>query len=395
MKTVCVIGLGYIGLPTAALLANEDFDVHGVDIVQETVDTINRGEIHIVENDLEDFVKNAVQAKSLRASIKPEFSDIFIIAVPTPFKENFSPDLKYVIDATQSIAPYIKENNLIILESTSPLGTTQLVKSELQKMGIDTSKIYIAHCPERVLPGNIMKELIENDRIVGGVNNESTKVASKFYKQFVKGEILETDDRTAELAKLAENSFRDINIAYANELSIICDKFNINVWDLIRLTNKHPRVEILSPGSGVGGHCIAVDPWFIVSSDKEESKIIKLGRERNLEKTNWVIEKIQKKAKDFLVSKKRNPIIACFGLSFKPNIDDLRESPAIFIVNKLIESNHNVVVVEPNISSHNNLKLVDIDYALSNADINVFLVGHDQFKSLKVCDALDFCGILN
>tara|TARA_B100002051_G_C16700473_1_gene620688 strand:+ start:270 stop:1457 length:1188 start_codon:yes stop_codon:yes gene_type:complete len=395
MKKVCVIGLGYIGLPTAALLANEDFDVHGVDIVQETVDTINRGEIHIVENDLEDFVKNAVQAKSLRASIKPEFSDIFIIAVPTPFKENFSPDLKYVIDATQSIAPYIKENNLIILESTSPLGTTQLVKSELQKMGIDTSKIYIAHCPERVLPGNIMKELIENDRIVGGVNNESTKVASTFYKQFVKGEILETDDRTAELAKLAENSFRDINIAYANELSIICDKFNINVWDLIRLTNKHPRVEILSPGSGVGGHCIAVDPWFIVSSDKEESKIIKLGRERNLEKTNWVIEKIQKKAKDFLVSKKRNPIIACFGLSFKPNIDDLRESPAIFIVNKLIESNHNVVVVEPNISSHNNLKLVDIDYALSNADINVFLVGHDQFKSLKVCDALDFCGILN
>ena len=376
-------------------MANEDFDVHGVDIVQDTVDTINRGEIHIVENDLEDFVKNAVQAKSLRASIKPEFSDIFIIAVPTPFKENFSPDLKYVIDATQSIAPYIKENNLIILESTSPLGTTQLVKSELQKMGIDTSKIYIAHCPERVLPGNIMKELIENDRIVGGVNNESTKVASKFYKQFVKGEILETDDRTAELAKLAENSFRDINIAYANELSIICDKFNINVWDLIRLTNKHPRVEILSPGSGVGGHCIAVDPWFIVSSDKEESKIIKLGRERNLEKTNWVIEKIQKKAKDFLVSKKRNPIIACFGLSFKPNIDDLRESPAIFIVNKLIESNHNVVVVEPNISSHNNLKLVDIDYALSNADINVFLVGHDQFKSLKVCDALDFCGILN
>ena len=395
MKKVCVIGLGYIGLPTAALLANEDFDVHGVDIVQETVDTINRGEIHIVENDLEDFVKNAVQAKSLRASIKPEFSDIFIIAVPTPFKENFSPDLKYVIDATQSIAPYIKENNLIILESTSPLGTTQLVKSELQKMGIDTSKIYIAYCPERVLPGNIMKELIENDRIVGGVNNESTKVASKFYKQFVKGEILETDDRTAELAKLAENSFRDINIAYANELSIICDKFNINVWDLIRLTNKHPRVEILSPGSGVGGHCIAVDPWFIVSSDKEESKIIKLGRERNLEKTNWVIEKIQKKAKDFLVSKKRNPIIACFGLSFKPNIDDLRESPAIFIVNKLIESNHNVVAVEPNISSHNNLKLVDIDYALSNADINVFLVGHDQFKSLKVCDALDFCGILN
>ena len=395
MKKVCVIGLGYIGLPTAALLANEDFDVHGVDIVQETVDTINRGEIHIVENDLEDFVKNAVQAKSLRASIKPEFSDIFIIAVPTPFKENFSPDLKYVIDATQSIAPYIKENNLIILESTSPLGTTQLVKSELQKMGIDTSKIYIAHCPERVLPGNIMKELIENDRIVGGVNNESTKVASTFYKQFVKGEILETDDRTAELAKLAENSFRDINIAYANELSIICDKFNINVWDLIRLTNKHPRVEILSPGSGVGGHCIAVDPWFIVSSDKEESKIIKLGRERNLEKTNWVIEKIQKKAKDFLVSKKRNPIIACFGLSFKPNIDDLRESPAIFIVNKLIESNHNVVAVEPNISSHNNLKLVDIDYALSNADINVFLVGHDQFKSLKVCDALDFCGILN
>ncbi len=272
MKKVCVIGLGYIGLPTAALLANKNYDVHGVDIVKSTVETINNGNIHIIEKDLDTFVKKAIDEKTLIASTEPTYADIFIIAVPTPFQDNHVPNLDYVISATKSIAPFIKENNLIILESTSPVGTTEKVKEELKESGIDISKIFIAHCPERVLPGNIMKELVNNDRIVGGINKESTDAATSFYETFVNGNVYKTDSRTAELAKLAENSFRDVNIAFANELSMICDNLEVDVWELIKLTNKHPRVEILSPGAGVGGHCIAVDPWFIVNTDKENSK---------------------------------------------------------------------------------------------------------------------------
>ena len=294
-----------------ALLANNRFNVLGVDVVEETVEIVNRGGIHIIEKDLEKYVKKAVENGSLVASTKPDVADVFIIAVPTPFKNNFEPDLKYVIEATISISSFVKKNNLIILESTSPVGTTQIVKNTLKENGVDVSNIFIAHCPERVLPGNIIKELTENDRIVGGIDKASTKKAVDFYKCFVSGKVFETDDRTAELAKLTENSFRDVNIAFANELSIICDNLGIDVRELIGLTNKHPRVDILSPGAGVGGHCIAVDPWFIIDADKKNSRLIKLARKRNLEKTSWVINKINQKAKDFESTNKRNPKIAC------------------------------------------------------------------------------------
>jgi UDP-N-acetyl-D-mannosaminuronic acid dehydrogenase len=395
MKKVCVIGLGYIGLPTAALLANKNYDVHGVDIVKSTVETINNGNIHIIEKDLDTFVKKAIDEKTLIASTEPTYADIFIIAVPTPFQDNHVPNLDYVISATKSIAPFIKENNLIILESTSPVGTTEKVKEELKESGIDISKIFIAHCPERVLPGNIMKELVNNDRIVGGINKESTDAATSFYETFVNGNVYKTDSRTAELAKLAENSFRDVNIAFANELSMICDNLEVDVWELIKLTNKHPRVEILSPGAGVGGHCIAVDPWFIVNTDKENSKLIKTARERNLEKTEWVIEKIQNGAKNFEIENKTPPTIACMGLAFKPNIDDLRESPALDIVQNLISKGHNVIAVEPNIESHDEIKLSNIENITKEADIIVFLVGHNEFKDWKLKADFDFCGILN
>jgi UDP-N-acetyl-D-mannosaminuronic acid dehydrogenase len=395
MKKVCVIGLGYIGLPTAALLANKNYDVHGVDIVKSTVDIINKGEIHIIEKDLDMFVKRAIDKKKLIASTEPTFSDIFIIAVPTPFKDDHVPNLDYVMSATKSIAPYIKENNLIILESTSPVGTTEKVKDKLEEHGVDVSKVFIAHCPERVLPGNIMNELVKNDRIVGGINNVSTKAATSFYETFVSGNVYTTDSRTAELAKLAENSFRDVNIAFANELSIICDELKIDVWELIKLTNKHPRVDILSPGAGVGGHCIAVDPWFIINASKNNSRLIKTARERNLYKSDWVITKIKESAEEFESKNKRKPNIACMGLSFKPNIDDLRESPALQIVESLIKLNYNILPVEPNIRDHKKLKIYTIKEAMSSADLVVFLVAHDQFKDIDIKSSLDFCGLFN
>ncbi len=393
-KKVCVLGLGYIGLPTAALLASRDYDVHGVDIVQSTVDTINRGEIHIVEKGLNSYVQKAVNEKKLIANTSPTFSDIFIIAVPTPFQDNYVPNLDYVMSATESIAPFIKNNNLIILESTSPVGTTEKVKNKLKDCGVDISNIFIAHCPERVLPGNIMNELVENDRIVGGVNEESIKVATSFYETFVTGNIYGTDDKTAELAKLAENSFRDVNIAFANELSIICDELEIDVRELIKLTNKHPRVDILSPGAGVGGHCIAVDPWFIVNASKENSKLIKTARMRNLYKSEWVVQKIEQEAKKFESTKNRKPKIACMGLSFKPDIDDLRESPALKIVKTLIDNNHDIIAVDPNVESYEDFDLHDLDYALEHADLVAFLVGHKEFIDLDIKTKLDFCGAL-
>ena len=275
IKKVCVIGLGYIGLPTAALLANKGYVIHGVDVVESTVNTINEGNIHIVEPALDTFVKAAVHSGKLIASLRPSKADVFIIAVPTPFHDGYIPNIDYVISAAKSLAPYIQEGNIIILESTSPVGTTELVEQTLKEQNIDTSKLYIAHCPERVLPGQIMRELVENDRIVGGLTPEATKKTVEFYKTFVQGEVLSTDARTAEMAKLTENSFRDTNIAFANELSMLCDKFNINVWELISLANRHPRVNILQPGAGVGGHCIAVDPWFIVHAGGETAKMIK------------------------------------------------------------------------------------------------------------------------
>jgi len=394
-KKICVIGLGYIGLPTAALLANRGYSVHGVDVVQNTIDIINRGEIHIVEPELDTFVYTAVHSGKLKASLTPTYSDIFIIAVPTPFHEGYVPNIDYITEATKSIAPYIQEGNLIILESTSPVGTTEMIESLLKTINIDTSKIYIAHCPERVLPGHIMRELVENDRIVGGISPKSTEKTVEFYKTFVKGAVLSTDAKTAEMAKLTENSFRDTNIAFANELSILCDKFEIDVWELISLSNRHPRVNILQPGAGVGGHCIAVDPWFIVHAGGEDAKLIRTAREVNTYKTAWAIEKIKNKALQFEKKYGEKAKIACMGLAFKPNIDDLRESPALYITQELIADGFDIFAVEPNIESHKELNIVPYQKALNDADIITFLVGHKEFKDLDITTDLDFCGILN
>ncbi|CAA6819540.1 MAG: UDP-glucose dehydrogenase (EC [uncultured Sulfurovum sp.] len=394
MKKICVIGLGYIGLPTAALLANKGYDVHGVDVVQTTVDIINRGEIHIVEPELDTFVQAAVKSEKLKASLHPVEADVFIIAVPTPFHEGYVPNIDYVLSASRAIAPYLKEGDIVILESTSPVGTTDKVEEVLQEEGVNTSALYIAHCPERVLPGQIMRELVENDRIVGGTTKEATAKTVAFYQTFVDGEVLSTDAKTAEMAKLTENSFRDTNIAFANELSILCDKFGIDVWELISLTNRHPRVNVLQPGAGVGGHCIAVDPWFIVHAGGKDAKIIRTAREVNSYKTEWVIEKIKNEALTFEKEHGRKAKVACMGLAFKPNIDDLRESPALYITRQLKASGIHVLAVEPNIESFSEFDIVDYKEAMKEADIITFLVKHKEFINLGLKTNLDFCGAL-
>ena len=394
-KKICVIGLGYIGLPTAALLANRGYSVHGVDVIQSTVDTINRGEIHIVEPELDTFVSSAVKRGKLNASLKPDIADVFIIAVPTPFHKGYVPNVDYVVSATKAIAPYLQDSNIVILESTSPVGTTELVEETLKESSVDTSKLYIAHCPERVLPGQIMRELVENDRIVGGTTPEATQRTVEFYKTFVSGEVLSTDARTAEMAKLTENSFRDTNIAFANELSMLCDKFDINVWELIKLTNRHPRVNVLQPGAGVGGHCIAVDPWFIVHAGGETAKMIRTAREVNNYKTEWAIEKIKNAALTFEAQNGRKAKVACMGLAFKPDIDDLRESPALYITKRLKADGLDILAVEPNIESHDELEIINYKKALEKADIVTFLVAHKEFKTLEIKTNLDFCGVLN
>ncbi|TDB58650.1 UDP-N-acetyl-D-mannosamine dehydrogenase [Arundinibacter roseus] len=397
---ICIMGLGYIGLPTAALLANRGFSVTGVDIQQHVVDIINRGEIHIVEPELDAFVMAAINSKNLKATILPTYSDVFIIAVPTPFQGDFQPNLEYVFNATKAIAPFIKPGNLIILESTSPIGTTEKIADILASEGVDISSVYVAHCPERVLPGHVMRELIENDRVVGGINLASTEKAIAFYKSFVSGEVLATNARTAELCKLAENSYRDTNIAFANELSIICDKANINVWELRRLANRHPRVNILQPGCGVGGHCIAVDPWFIVADYPNEAQLIRKAREVNNYKSEWVIEKIKTTALEFEIKHAKKPSIALLGLSFKPNIDDLRESPAVYIVQSVIQSfAPDSIIVEPNIESHPTFKISAFDHASHDADILVVLVAHKEFGTINNSKKsnsiiLDFCGVI-
>ncbi len=393
-KKICIVGLGYIGLPTAALLANRGYKVHGVDVVESTVDIINRGEIHIVEPELDTFVKSAVNSGNLKADLKPAQADIFILAVPTPFHDGFVPNIDYIVSATKAIASYVKENDIVILESTSPVGTTDKVEEVLKENGIDTSKLFIAHCPERVLPGQIMRELVENDRIVGGTTPEATIKTVEFYKTFVSGEVLSTDARTAEMAKLTENSFRDTNIAFANELSILCDKFDIDVWELIKLTNRHPRVNVLQPSAGVGGHCIAVDPWFIVHAGGDDAKIIRTAREVNTYKTEWSIEKIKNEALKFEAKNGRKAKVACMGLSFKPDIDDLRESPALYITKRLISDGLDVLVVEPNIQEYQELEIVDYKQAIQEADIITFLVAHKEFKNLEILTNLDFCGVL-
>jgi len=395
-ERICISGLGYIGLPTAALLANCGYTVHGIDVVPSVVETINRGEIHIVEPDLDAFVHAAVHSGYLKASVKPAEADVFIIAVPTPFHSDLSPDISYVLSASRAISPFLKPGNLVILESTSPVGTTEKVKAEIEKAGVDTASIFFAYCPERVLPGHVMKELIENDRIVGGLDESSTQKVAAFYRTFVKGAVLETNARTAEMCKLTENASRDVSIAFANELSMICDDLSINVWELIQLANKHPRVNILRPGTGVGGHCIAVDPWFIVSKSPEKAKIIRQAREVNNFKTQWVVEKIISTCLRFRIDHQKKPKVACFGLAFKPDIDDLRESPAIEVVEKLLIEKIDCMVVEPNVETHSHFTLVSAEEAISKADIIVLLVAHKSFKKMIFPSnkpLLDFVGL--
>ncbi len=399
-KQVTIIGLGYIGLPTAAIIAKNDIKVCGVDINQNIVDTINKGKIHIVEPDLDSIVKKTVRENLLTANTKPSISDTYVIVVPTPFKGNHEPDISYVESATKSIIPLLKPNDLYIIESTSPIGTTEKMRDLIYQQRSELKgKLYIAYCPERVLPGNIMYELEHNDRVIGGIDDKSTKTAIEFYRQFVRSDLHPTNARTAEMCKLTENSSRDVQIAFANELSLICDKAGINVWELIDLANKHPRVNILQPGSGVGGHCIAVDPWFIVSDYPLETKIIGSAREVNNYKSFWCAEKIQDARLQFELKNGRTPIIACMGLAFKPDIDDLRESPAKYIAQKVIqsESNADILFVEPNISNHKVFKLTNYIEAYEKADIVAFLVAHKEFKTLEYKEdkiILDFCGVL-
>ncbi|WP_417547469.1 UDP-N-acetyl-D-mannosamine dehydrogenase [Marinobacter segnicrescens] len=391
---ICVVGLGYIGLPSAALLANRGYQVQGVDVAPDVVDTINQGDIHIVEPDLDSFVHSAVNSGRLEASLEPEPADIFVLAVPTPFHDGFVPNIDYVLDATRSITSVVKAGDLVILESTSPVGTTERVAEALREGGVDTTQVHIAHCPERVLPGHIMRELVENDRIVGGITPEASEKVAAFYRTFVTGEVLVTDARTAEMAKLTENSFRDVNIAFANELSLLCDKFGIDVWELIRLANRHPRVNILQPGTGVGGHCIAVDPWFIVHEGGDDARLIRTGREVNTRKTEWVVEKVKSEVASYRDSNGRNPVVACMGLAFKPNIDDLRESPALWVFQQLVAADVQPLAVEPNLRTHPSISLTPWNEAVAQADIVVFLVAHREFKSVNVnAKVLDFCGV--
>lgn len=398
---VVTVGLGYIGLPTSALIANSGIPVHGVDISQHVVDTINAGKIHIVEPELDQAVAKAVKEGYLQASIKPIEADTYLVVVPTPFKGDHQPDISYVQSATEGIIPLLKEGDLYIIESTSPVGTTEKMMDLIfTKRPELEGKVYLAYCPERVLPGNVMYELVHNDRVIGGVNDESTQKALAFYGQFVKGELHATNARTAEMCKLTENASRDAQIAFANELSLICDKAGINVWELIRLANKHPRVNILQPGCGVGGHCIAVDPYFITADFPMESRMIAQARETNNYKSFWCAEKVKTTRLEFELKNGRQPSIAIMGLAFKPNIDDLRESPAIHIVERVLQDNGDadMFIVEPNVPEHKVFKLTDYKEAVKKADIVVFLVAHKEFKTLEISDdkvVLDFCGVSN
>lgn len=396
-KKISVIGLGYIGLPTAALLASKGYIVNGMDVNKKAVETINRGEIHIVEPDLDAYVRSAVASKKLKAYREVQPGDVYIICVPTPFHDNAetpTPNVDYIRAAADSIAPHIKDQDIVILESTSPVGTTDMIREVLNERGVNTSELFIAYCPERVLPGKIMTELVDNARVIGGIDSKSTEVVASFYETFVNGEILRTEAKTAEMCKLTENSFRDVNIAFANELSVICDRNGVNVWDLIQLANHHPRVNVLQPGTGVGGHCIAVDPWFIVSENPKNSRLIKTARLVNDEKPEWVINKIKATA-DQINTKK----IACLGLAFKPDIDDLRESPAVKVVESLMEQGYDVSCVEPNINDHTRYNLIDIKKAINEFDVIALLVRHKEFTSLgskkiiQESKILDFCGL--
>ena len=395
----CFMGLGYIGLPTAIIAAKHGIRITGVDINQKVVDMTNQGRIHIVEPGLQALCEEVVKSGMLKASTTPVVSDAYFIVVPTPFKGNHEPDISYVQAATEAVIPFLKEGDLYVIESTSPVGTTDKMEALIfEKRPELKGKIFIAYCPERVLPGNVIYELVHNDRVIGGINPESTEKAMEFYGQFVQGTLHKTNAKTAEMCKLTENSSRDVQIAFANELSLICDKAGINVWELITLANKHPRVNILWPGCGVGGHCIAVDPYFLTADFPVESQLIAKAREINNYKSFWCAERVQNEMLKFELKSGRKPVVAMMGLAFKPNIDDLRESPAKHIVAKVMDScnNADILVVEPNVPEHKVYKLTNYREAFDKADIVVYLVAHNEFKTLprdpdKVI--LDFCGI--
>lgn len=407
MKNICVFGLGYIGLPTAAMFAHHGANVVGVDVNQHAIDTINQGKIHIVEPGLEAIVKQAVAAGKLKASLTPVSSDAYLIAVPTPFKgDDHTPDLSYIEAVSKVLAPVLQQGDVVILESTSPVGATEQLVEWLAQARPDLSfptydepekeaDIFVAYCPERVLPGKVVEELISNDRIIGGMTKGSTEKAKQVYQIFVKGELLETNARTAEMSKLTENAFRDVNIAFANELSIIADKLNINVWELIELANHHPRVNILQPGAGVGGHCIAVDPWFIVNKNPDEARIIRTAREVNDSKPHWVVEKINAEIENLKATGITKPKVALLGLAFKPDIDDLRESPAVEIAQIIMQRDDiELFLVEPNIDElPTNLQRANLEN-VSNLNITfnliVKLVAHSEFKNLD--NVLSFVG---
>ena len=395
----CFMGLGYIGLPTAIIAAKHGVEIVGVDINPKVVEMTNKGQLHIIEPGMEEMLQEVVKSGALHASTTPEVSDAYFMVVPTPFKGDHEPDVSYVEAATRAVLPLLKEGDLYVIESTSPVGTTEMMAKIIfaERPELE-GKIYIAYCPERVLPGNVIFELVNNDRVIGGLNPESTEKAIEFYSQFVKGTLHKTNCRTAEMCKLTENSSRDVQIAFANELSLICDKAGINVWELINLANKHPRVNILQPGCGVGGHCIAVDPYFITADFPAESKIIADAREINNYKSFWCAEKVKNAMLEFELKNHKKPVVAMMGLAFKPNIDDLRESPAKYITTKVMQgcNNADILVVEPNVETHNVFKLTDYKEAYDKADIVVMLTAHDQFKTLPYNEdkvILDFCGI--
>ena len=398
-----IIGLGYIGLPTAALLADRGHEVIGTDTNPKVVNAINQGKAHFFERDLDNLVRSSVSSGNLSASNLPVNADVFIICVPTPLNENNGdpgPNIDLVMDAARSIIARLKKNNLVILESTSPVGTTAQIRSLFKDKGAPVNEVHIAYCPERVLPGNIISELIQNDRIVGGVEDSATKKVASFYRTFVKGNVFETDSATAEICKLTENCYRDVNIAFANELSIICEKEGISVWEVINLANKHPRVDILQPGVGVGGHCVAVDPWFLVSKDKKNTSLIRAARRINTEKTEWVFNKIKLKAEKLYKETGQNPSIVCMGLTFKADVDDTRESPAIKIAYSIDQAGYHVLGIDPNIKEDIEIQLIDINRIPAENVLIVILVKHKQFIDIQVKNKLrkypllDFCNII-
>ena len=397
---VCFMGLGYIGLPTAIIAAEHGVRVTGVDINPKVVEMTNAGRLHIIEPGLQELLQKVVESGALKASLTPEASDAYFMVVPTPSKGNHEPDISYVETATRTVIPLLKEGDLYVIESTSPVGTTDKMADLIFSLRPELKgKIYIAYCPERVLPGNVIYELIHNDRVIGGIDSASTDKAAEFYGRFVKGMLHRTNNKTAEMCKLTENSSRDVQIAFANELSLICDKAGINVWELISLANKHPRVNILQPGCGVGGHCIAVDPYFITADFPVESQLIAKAREINNYKAFWCAEKVQNTMLKFELEFKRKPVVAMMGLAFKPDIDDLREAPAKYITTRVMQgcNNADILIVEPNITEHNVFKLTDYKEAYDRADIVVYLVAHTPFKNLPYREdkiILDFCGVV-